>query len=426
MDPDPQLMLCGIIIPLSLAFLCSLCYFSMSAASESRLKKLCDDGDEDAACALSLIDRLGYLWEVFSCLIAACFATAVICSYFLPIMSFAWPSVCLTAIGFTTVGILIPRSIGLHMGDDLCLNLVFITRALRVVSLPFYAIPFAVRYVFLLPFGMHSGAPEDAVTEEEIMMLLDEGEEAGAIMNNERTMIEGIFELDDTDAGDIMTHRTDIVAVDKTEPLPAVASIITEEGYSRIPVYDEDIDDIVGILFAKDLLSFIGSGDCENMKAEDIMHPVLYIPETMNCRDLITIMRENKAQLVIVVDEYGGTSGIVSMEDVLETIVGNIEDEYDDEDAPVAYHDDGTISMDGTLPLDEVEKILGISLPDQSDYDTLGGLITDLLGRIPSEEERPSIPLGDWQVTVDSIEDRRISHLTAKQITHGETDSPST
>ena len=424
MDPDPQLTIIGMVAALAITFLVTLCYWSLYASSEGRLKKLSEDGGERAASALKMMDILPELSEKFSCLLAVCFAACVFLGYFLPLPIAPWGTAAITVLVYTAVGILIPKRIGMHKGDDLFLHLVGTTQVLTVVSLPFYVLPAAIRSLLLLPFGMHRGAPEDAVTEEEIMMLLDEGEETGAIHDNEREMIEGIFELDDTDAGDIMTHRTDIDAVDKSEPLTAVAQIITDEGYSRIPVYDEDIDDIVGVLFAKDLLRLIVGNKNGHTTAGDIMRPVLYVPEAMNCRDLIAIMREGKAQLAVVVDEYGGTSGIVSMEDVLETIVGNIQDEYDDEDVPVLYHDDGAISMDGTLPLDEVAEILSIALPDQTDYDTLGGLITDLLGRIPAPDENPVVPLDNWHLTVERVEDRRISRVVARPVPDVENNSP--
>ena len=225
-------------------------------------------------------------------------------------------------------------------------------------------------------------------------------------------MIDNIFEFDDLDAGDIMTHRTEMTAIEVSRSLEEVAELAIENGYSRIPVYEDDPDSIVGVLYAKDLLKYVGHSIPSDLTITQIMRKALYVPETQSCGDLFKAMNESRMQFAIVVDEYGGTAGIVTLEDVLESIVGNIQDEYDDEEEEITQINETTFTVDGTTDLDEVNELVGVELPE-GDYDTLGGFVISLLGYLPSEigEEPIVAEHENLRFTVISIDERRIDEI---------------
>ena len=239
-------------------------------------------------------------------------------------------------------------------------------------------------------------------------MLVDVGGEHGVIEEDQKEMINNIFEFDDIDVGDIMTHRTDMVAVEVTDTIEDLVNLAIEEGYSRIPVYREDPDDIIGIIYVKDFLPFIGKNLPSNKSLEDIMRPAIYVPESKNCGEFFKEMTASHVQMAVVVDEYGGTAGIVTMEDLLEAIVGNIQDEYDDEEEEISRIDDTTFTVDGTTFIGEVEELVGFEFPE-GDYDTLAGFVLILLGYLP--EVGDNAVYKNMRFTVLEMEERRIEKI---------------
>lgn len=264
--------------------------------------------------------------------------------------------------------------------------------------------------------GVNPDEQNEEVTEEEIMMMIDTGKESGVFEESQKEMIEGIFEFDDTTADEAMTHRTEVVALNITSSLEDVINCSIEEGYSRIPVYKEDLDNIVGVVYVKDLLKYVGKYVEEEVSIENIMRPALYIPESIKLREVFTRLTENRMQMAVVVDEYGGTAGIITMEDVLESIVGQMQDEYDDEEEEIAMVSDTVFTIDGTAELDEVAKLLEITIPEDVEYDTIGGFLTGLLERIPDEDENPEIEFDFVKFTVLSVEERRIASIRAEKL----------
>lgn len=278
-------------------------------------------------------------------------------------------------------------------------------------------------------FGFDPNSDEETVTEEEIRMMVDVGQEKGVIEDTQKEMIDNIFEFDDIDVSDIMTHRTDMYAVEANDSLQNVIDISVEQGYSRIPVYDDDPDNIIGIAYIKDLIQYIGKSLPEN-GLRSIMRKAYYVPESKKCGQLFKEMSESHVQMAIVVDEYGGTAGLVTLEDLLESIVGNIQDEYDNEDEEISRIDDATFTIDGTTDIEEVGDLIGVTFPE-GDYDTLGGYIISRLGFLPSDGEMNSLEFENFRFTVLSVEDRRIGKVKVEilpgvkteKISENETDS---
>lgn len=258
--------------------------------------------------------------------------------------------------------------------------------------------------------GIDPHADEEVVTEEEIRMMVDVGGEKGVIEDTQIEMINNIFEFDDIDVADIMTHRTDMVCVDEEEPLAEAVKLSIENGFSRIPVFKEDPDNIIGIVYIKDFLKYVGTNLPKTKTVKDMMRPAYYVPETKRCGELFTEMTEKRVQMAVVVDEYGGTAGIVTLEDLLESIVGNIQDEYDQEDEEISIINDTTFEVEGITDIEEVEEHTGKKFPE-GDYDTIGGYIISVLGFLPEDGQMNEVQFENVKFTVLNVEERRIGKV---------------
>jgi len=306
-------------------------------------------------------------------------------------------------------GVRFPRRTGAQKPEKLLTGAYGALRLLSACLLPLCAVADLLSRPLLRVAGCDPDADEDSVTEEEILQMVDAGEESGSIEESTKDMISNIFDFDDRTVSELMTHRTDMVAVADTATIEEVVKVAQEEGYSRIPVYHEDIDDVRGILYVKDLLKYVGN-DTKNVTLSDIVRSAYFVPSFKKCSELFTEMTEKKLQMAIVCDEYGGTYGIISMEDLLEAIVGNIQDEYDDEEEEISRIDENRFTIDGATSIDEVSDLLGIELPE-GDYDTVGGFMVDRLGRIPQDGEHPVVTYENAVFTVQEVEERRIAQL---------------
>ena len=254
-----------------------------------------------------------------------------------------------------------------------------------------------------------------SLTEDEIMEILN-GEDADDIDESQKEMISNIFEFDDIEVRDVMTHRTDISAVDIKSDLEDAVSLIIEKGFSRIPVFEETIDNICGVIFAKDLLALIFDKDPIEHDISEFLREIKFIPETNNCFELFDLFTSQKIQIAVAVDEYGGTAGLVTMEDLLEAIVGNIQDEYDNELEEIQEISQSVYEVLGTADTEDIADKLGLELPEDNDCDTIGGFVISLLGRIPNENERPEIEFGGFKFTVMSVDDKRINKLRVERL----------
>lgn len=255
---------------------------------------------------------------------------------------------------------------------------------------------------------------KEHVTEEDILHLVNAGNENGVIEEQQREMINNIFEFDDIPISDVMTHRKELVAIDVEMAITDVVRLAREEKYSRMPVYQDNIDNIIGVLNAKDLLALIGCPDISGYAVKRFLREALFVPETAKCDDVLSEMSRKKVQMAIVVDEYGGTAGVVCMEDILEEIVGNIQDEYDEEEAEVHRITDSLYLINGHADPEETLPLLGHALSDDMEYDTMSGFVVDLLGYIPEAHEKPSVQWKNIRFTVLTMEENWISRIKAE------------
>lgn len=312
---------------------------------------------------------------------------------------------------FTLVlGELVPKRLALQKAEQISFFAVTPLTLLSKITSPFVKFLTLSTNLMVRMLGLDPNADEEDVTEEEIRMMVDVGQEKGTILDTEKEMINNIFEFDNKTVSDIMTHRTNIVAIPVETTLKEALHIANVEKYTRLPVYDEKIDNIVGILHVKDLFQFIENGDRENFNLRDLVREPYYVLESIKIDQLFRDMQKSNVHLAIVIDEYGGTDGIVTIEDLIEEIVGNIFDEYDEPEMDVIEIeeiDEFHYIMAGTTNLYEVEDILNVDLPTQ-DYDTLSGFMIGQLGYIPGVEERPAIEYKDIIFAVEEMNDRRI------------------
>lgn len=308
------------------------------------------------------------------------------------------------------LGVLVPEAVGAGSADRLAPWMIYPMRGLIVILSP------VVKVIVLLSKGLASvfgsGALVNVFTEEEIMTLLDAGEKEGTIENQERQMIYSVLEFDETLAREVMIPRIDVMGVDIATPVDEALQVFIESGHSRIPVYEGNIDNIKGLLYAKDLLNLWRTGETKPIR--DLMRKTFFVPENKRCDVLLKELQTSKIHMAVVVDEYGGTAGLVTIEDLLEEIVGDIQDEYDvNEEDDYVQIGPGEYVVDASMNLDDFNELLDIELPTE-DSDTLGGFIFTHLGRVPEAGEVIQHPV--LTMRVDSIEGRRIRkvHVTRR------------
>ena len=311
------------------------------------------------------------------------------------------------------LGELVPKRIAMQKSESISFKVVGFLLFIKAATRPFIKILSVSTNLVVRMFGLDPNANEEVVTEEEIRMLVDAGEEKGVIEESQKEMINNIFDFDDVPVSDVMTHRTEIEAVEITDKIEDVVKLSCEMGYSRIPVYEDELDNIRGIIYVKDLLPYVGKAVPSGKKLSKIMREAEFVPESKRCGDLFTEMTEKRVQMMFVSDEYGAVSGLVTIEDLLESIVGNIQDEYDNEDEDIVQLDDKTFNFDGTTDIEEVEETLDISVPD-GEYDTLGGLIMSELGRMP--EEKDEIICKGYKFIVEELDERRIDRVRIEKL----------
>ena len=259
-------------------------------------------------------------------------------------------------------------------------------------------------------------------TQDDIMSMVDASTEYGNIEDESAQMINNIFEFGDLVVSDIMTHRTNIVGVDINSTLDDVVYIALDKGFSRIPLYEDSIDNIVGMIIVKDLLCLVGNSDKDNLNISDFKREVVYMPESCSCSDAFKLLTTEKSGLGVVVDEYGGTAGIVTLEDLIESIMGDIEDEYDDEPEQIIDLENGAYKVDGVTDPETVLELFGYELEENHEYDTIAGFVTDLLGYIPEEGAHPKVRYNDIIFKVIEVKDNCISKLIVRPCKESEMD----
>ena len=309
---------------------------------------------------------------------------------------------------FTLVfGELVPKRLAMKYYEKVSFGTIGVIRGISFITAPFVKLLTFSTNVISKIFGVKENE-EEIVTEEEIKMMIDEGEEKGTIDQEEKELLNNVFEFNDTTASEIMTPRIDIFALKISQDLYEVLDELDDYKYSRIPVYEDTIDNIKGIILIKDILKDLR--DKKKINIKKLIKEVHFVPESVPIDKLFRQLQRNKMQMAIVIDEYGGTAGLVTMEDILEELVGNIFDEHDEEELEYELIDENTYMVNGNISIGDLEKIIGIEISD-GDYETLSGYLLGKLEELPPEGEETIIEDGKLTYKIEEYEDNRIKRV---------------
>ena len=397
--------------------------------NDAKIEKQAKEGDKKAKSIQKMLkDPSKFLATIqigitFAGFLSSAFASEAFASELAPLLNnlipqvsiSVWNSISIILITiilsyFTLIfGELVPKRLAMKYSEKIAFGTIKVIRAVSVFASPFVKfLTFSTNVVSKI-FGI-TGEEEETVTEEEIRMMVDVGEEKGTIDKAEKEMINNVFEFDNKIVSEIMIPRTEMFAVNVNSSISEVIEELSEDGrYSKIPVYEEDLDEITGIVYVKDILT---SQKNKNNKIKGLVKEAYYVSESKPIRELFDELRQNKKQIAIIIDEYGGTSGMVTMEDILEEIVGEIYDEYDEVTKKFEKLDENTYRFDGSLAIYEVEKILEVEIPE-GEYDTLSGYLIEQLGVIPKDKEKHTVETEKVTYYIEKCKDKRIITVKA-------------
>lgn len=426
MDPEPMSLVSQFILILVLTLLNSFfasAEMAIVSVNRNRIKMLADDGNKKASLLVDLLEepnkflstiQVGItLAGFFSSASAATGISEVIGASLSQLGIPYAQSISLVVITiilsyFTLVfGELVPKRIALQKSEQIAMlsvrPIVFVFKFAK----PFVKLLSLSTNVLLRVIGMSDMDLEEKVSREEIKSLVDAGEEYGVINQIEKEMINSIFDFDDKLAKEVMTPRTEVYMINSQ--LPLSIEELLEENYSRIPVYEGDMDNIIGILYLKDFLHEAYQVGFENVNLKKLLHRPYFVPECKNIDQLFKELQKSKKHLAVLIDEYGGFSGIVTIEDLIEEVMGDINDEYDDDDPVIRKIDNDTYIVNGLISIKELNDKLHLNLDEETeDYDTLGGFLINQIDYIPSETEECMVEYENLLFKVQCVKDKRI------------------
>ena len=426
MDPEPMSLVSQFILILVLTLLNAFfasAEMAIVSVNRNRIKMLADDGNKKASLLVDLLEepnkflstiQVGItLAGFFSSASAATGISEVIGASLSQLGIPYAQSISLVVItlllSYVTLvfGELVPKRIALQKSEQMAMlsvrPIVFVFKFAK----PFVKLLSLSTNVLLRVIGMSDTDLEEKVSREEIKSLVDAGEEYGVINQIEKEMINSIFDFDDKLAKEVMTPRTEVYMINSK--LPLSIEELLEENYSRIPVYEGDIDNIIGILYLKDFLHEAYQVGFENVDIKTLLHRPYFVPECKNIDQLFKELQKSKKHLAVLIDEYGGFSGIVTIEDLIEEVMGDINDEYDDDDPVIRKIDNDTYIVNGLISIKELNDKLQLNLDEETeDYDTLGGFLINQIDYIPSETEECMVEYENLLFKVQCVKDKRI------------------
>ncbi|WP_078544009.1 hemolysin family protein [Litchfieldia alkalitelluris] len=426
-----ELLVLGVLIILNAFFAAS--EIALISLNDNKVKMMADRGDKKAKMLYNLLSEpsrflatiqigitlAGFLASAFAAESFAGRLASTLYAMGIPISQALLETISVIVITlilsyFTLVlGELVPKRLALQKAEAISMFAVVPLTFLSKISAPFVKLLTWSTNGIVRLFGVDPDAEDENVTEEEIRMMVDVGKEKGTIQEEEKVMINNIFEFDNKTVSDIMTHRTNIVAIPVTYSLKETLQTVKIEQYTRFPVYEERIDNIIGILHVKDLIQFVENSGESQFNLKELIREPYFVLESKKIHHLFKDMQKNNVHIAIAIDEYGGTDGIVSIEDLIEEIVGNINDEYDEleiDEEQVQIINNHTFVMSGTINLYEVEDVLRVDLPTD-EFDTLSGFFIGQLGYIPNLDDKPTIEYQNITFTVAEMDDKRILRI---------------
>ena len=312
---------------------------------------------------------------------------------------------------FTLVfGELVPKKVALQMPEAISMVCVKPIKAVSKVAYPFIKLLTFSTNLVTMPFGIKEGNTEEILSREELISLVNEGQAQGVLNKKEKEMINSIMEFDEKSVREILTPRINVFAIDISEPKEEYLEELLNSKYTRIPVYEEDIDNVIGMLYIKDFLKEAVRSGYQNVDIRSIMKKPYLVPESKIIKDLLRELQQSKKQIAVVIDEYGGFAGIVTMEDLVEEVMGDIEDEYDTVQVKLKKIDDTTYLIDGMMTIDELNNKLDLNLYSEN-YDTISGYLIDHIGTIPQENDDRTIEIDHLVFKLESVKNKRIDKV---------------
>ncbi len=417
MDPDswPRLVILIVLVILSAQF--TAVEAAIVKLNRYRLKNLAQELNPKAILLSRLLQTPGNLFNTILIADTFCNVGAVILGVSLVMDSWGdgWRLavvIVVCSLLVSALGEILPRTLALRQPEKLILNLTRPIYAVVIILYPLVALLNKLNGLLAGWMGVEQFAPDNGLTEQEIISIVTASQEEGVIQQEETSMIHGVFEFTDTVAKDVMVPRPDIVAVSKDISLNELIAVIKNEQFSRLPVYEENIDNILGVVHIKDLIDAF-MDDRDRFRITDYLRQPFYVPETKKVNELFKDMQKEKNHMAIVLDEYGSTAGLVTLEDLVEEIMGDIQDEHDSEEPELLSVDANTVEINGSMRLEELNEELGLELKCP-EAETVGGLIFTELDRVPVEGDH--IELGDIQLTVVEMDGHRIEKIRLTQL----------
>ncbi len=428
-EPEPSNITSQLIIIAILTFInafFALAEMAMLSLNKSKIKLLADEGNKKAQILIKLTEEpTKFLSTIqvgitFSSFLSIAFASAGLSDdlgFFLRTLGVPYSSeIALIAITIMlsyiilVFGELFPKRVALQKSETIAMFLAHPIRFISKIMKPFVKLLSISTDSLVFLVGLDKEDIEQKVSKEEIKTMVEVGQEHGVINETEKEMIDSIFEFDDKLAYEVMTPRTDVYLIDIDRPLSEYVDELISEKYSRIPVYETEHDNIIGILYMKDFLVESRKHGFENVNIRSILHRPYFVPETKNIDELFKELQLTKKHLAILIDEYGGFSGIASIEDLIEEVMGNIEDEYDDDEPHIMRVDNNTFIVDGMLSIDDFNEYFHVNI-ESDDYDTIGGFTINLLGHIPETTEEENLHYENLIFKIVEVKEKRIEKI---------------
>lgn len=428
-DPDAEQIMVQIVILIILTLVNSFfacAEMAMVSVNKTKMRKFADQGKKSAKLVLKFLDEpTKFLSTIQVAITLAGFFSSASAAAGLSKPVGDWLNqrnieygeqialilVTLILSYFTLVfGELVPKRIALQKPEAISMFCVKPVKTVSRIASPFIKLLTFSTNIVTKPFGMKEGNTEEMLSREEIKSLVKEGQAHGILNKKEREMINSIMEFDDKSAKEIMTPRINVFAIDITRPKEEYMEELLEAKYSRVPVYEDDIDNIIGILFLKDFLREAIVRGYINVNLRSILRKPYLVPESKVARDLFRELQQSKKQIALLIDEYGGFSGIVTMEDLVEEVMGDIEDEYDPASIKIKRIDENTYLIDGLVTIDEINNRLDLDLYSEN-YDTISGYLIDVMGTIPMEKDDRTIEIGHLIFRLECVKNKRIDKV---------------
>ena len=412
-------------------------YFSavrkeIASVNKANIREMAEEGNSRAEKALKIIEKLPDSKLSIRCLnvfLYMLFCLTALYSYVGPVSGLldrvignpgaafgvaAVLTFLISTVFLMALGEMVPRRIALQHTEGITVNGAVPVGILNVVMKPFMVLVWAMSFVVLKVLRQRTDLNDNEYSEENIVEMLEAGRESGELKEEGKKMITGVFAFDDILAYEIMTPRTDVFAIDIKDSADEYIDELMELRYSRIPVYEDDSDNIIGILYIKDYLIKAREDGFENVDIKSILRTPYFVPETKNIDSLFFELQKTKQHIAILIDEYGGFCGIVTMEDIIEEVMGDIDDEYDEEEEEIREIGRNLYIVEGSMDIDDLNEELGLNL-ESEDSETIGGFLIELLGEIPDEENiGKEIFFENCVFTIKTVKDRRIEQITIK------------